>query len=143
MSAATKLMPSRPLRMVRSSRVLQPPVSGPLSDVKHFNVVEFVVRTRCTSGRAKGRIQCVDINADIDRVFQPNTLFDFLDDSLSTNGVDLSGLHNFKSAVAVVLVITGTTQGGANTSVDIAVGAKKTLLSSMIEIGSYITHDKN
>jgi hypothetical protein len=88
--------------------------------------------------RSKSRIQSIDINTDINWVLQSNTILDFLDDSLGTNGINLSGLNNLETAVSVVLIITGTTQCCADTSVDVAMISEKSFLRCVPEVSSVV-----
>ena len=86
-SAATKLIPSSPLMIVLSSRVL--PTTS-------------LWRARC---RRKRRIQRVDIDAQIHWIHRPNSISNGLDDSCGADRINLSGLHACKSTIPVVVII--------------------------------------
>lgn len=89
-------------------------------------------------GRPTSRVKGIDVEGQVDRVLGTNPVDDLLDDAIGTDGVDLPRLHNLKAAVAVVVVVTGTREGGADTSVDVGVVAEQTLLGSMVEVGAVV-----
>lgn len=58
--------------------------------------------------------------------------------SSHTNGVNLTGLNNLETNVAVVLIVRRTRKSGTDTSVDVRVVPQKTLHGSMVEIGTVV-----
>ena len=62
---------------------------------------------------------------------------DLLDDTSSADGVNLSGLDNLESDVAIVLVVGHARQGGANASMDVCVVLQQALHGRMVEIRAY------
>ena len=137
-SAATKLMPSSPRMIVRSSRVLQPPVSGV--------PVAGATRRGCKSGNAfeeiqeeawrelTCRIQGINVDGKIHRLFCSHPIPDFLDNSLRTNHINFPCLHNLKSAIAVMIIVAHPTQRRANTRMDVAIVGQQSLLVCMVKI---------
>jgi len=57
-----------------------------------------------------------------------------LDDAIHSNGINLSGLYDFKSTVSVVFVVTGTAQSCSDTSMNVGVVRKQSFLKSMVEV---------
>ena len=137
-SAATKLMPSSPRMIVRSSRVLQPPVSGV--------PVAGATRRGCKSGDAfeeiqeeawrelTCRIQGINVDGKIHRLFCSHPIPDFLDNSLRTNHINFSCLHNLKSAITVMIIVAHPTQRRANARMDVAIVGQQSLLVCMVKI---------
>lgn len=52
-----------------------------------------------------GRIEGVNVNAEVDRLLSTNPFLDFLDDTISANFVNLACLDDLEAAVAVILVV--------------------------------------
>lgn len=91
-----------------------------------------------TSSRCKGGIQSVNVNGQIDRVRGADALEDSLDNSVSANGVNVSGLDNLKATVAVVVIVTGSAEGGSDTSVDVGVVGEQTFHGGVVEVGAVV-----
>ena len=66
-------------------------------------------------------IKGINIDGEIDRSFRPNSIPDLLDDPLHPNRVNLSRLHNLKSAISIIIIITQPTQRRAYASVDVGI----------------------
>lgn len=131
MSAAIMLMPSRPRRIVRSSRVDQPPVSG----VPVAGATTIVsTRNRKEEVSLTGWIKSVDVNGQIHRLGSSNSLVDLLDDAIHANCINLSGLHNLKPAVSIIFIVARTAQRGTDTSVDVSIVGEQSFLRSMVEV---------
>lgn len=93
---------------------------------------------RRTRSRRKRRVKSVDVNGQVDGFFSADTLDDLLDDTSSTNGVNLTGLYNLETAVPVVVVVARSTQGGPDTSMDVGVVQQQALHGSMVEVGAVV-----
>lgn len=78
MSAAMRLMPSRPRRMVRSSRVDQPPVSGvPVAGATIFparQCLRVPLARDKDEVRLTSRIQSIDVDTQVHGVLGPDPL---------------------------------------------------------------------
>ena len=72
-------------------------------------------------GKPTGRIQGIDIDAQIHGAFCADPLTDLGDDAIDPNLVDLARLHNLEAAVAVIVVVAEPGQGGPDAGVDVAV----------------------
>src|SRR6187402_1761122 len=59
---------------------------------------------------------------------------DLLDDTLHSNRINFSGLHNLKAAVSIVLIVTGTAQSCSNASMNVGVVGEQAFLGSMVEV---------
>jgi len=79
-------------------------------------------------------VKRVDVKGKIDWLGSTNAVFDLLDDTIHSDGIDLSRLYNLKPTISVILIVTGTTQGCSNPSVDVGIVGEKTFLGSMIEV---------
>jgi hypothetical protein len=79
-------------------------------------------------------VKRVNVKREIDWLGSTNASFDLLDDTIHSNGIDLSRLYDLKSTISVVLIVTGTTQCGANACVDVGVIGEQTFLGSMVEV---------
>lgn len=66
-----------------------------------------------------GRIQGVDIDTQVHGLLGAYSVLDLLDDAVNTNLVDLARLNDLETAVAVVVVVGGARQRGADTGVDV------------------------
>lgn len=88
----------------------------------------------------KSRVKSVNVNGQIDRVLGTNTVANLLDDSSHANirVVDLTSLDTLETAVAIVGVVRRTGEGSADSSVDVGVVGKKTLLMSVEEVGTVV-----
>lgn len=91
--------------MVRSSRVVQPPVSGvPVAGATNKmnqSCQAFYMKFVDLTGRIKG----VDINTKVNRLSSADTVLDLFDDPVSTNFVNFPGLDNLKTTVTVILIV--------------------------------------
>ena len=67
------------------------------------------------------RIQGVNVDGKIYRLLCPYSIPDLLDNSLRTNHIDFSRLHNLKSAITIMIIIAQPTQRRANSRVDIGI----------------------
>ena len=81
-----------------------------------------------------GWIKRVDVKREIDWLGSTNAILDLLDDTIHSDGIDLSRFYNLKSTVSIVLIVTGATQCCSDSSVDVGVVGQKTFLGSMIEV---------
>lgn len=84
------------------------------------------------------RVKRVDIQRKVDRVLCADTVNDLLDDAVRANLVNLASLNDLEAAVSVVLVVTGSAERRADTSVDVGVVAQQSLLSGMVEVGAVV-----
>lgn len=141
-SAPIRFSPSRPLRIVRSSRVDHPPVSGvpvagattAFSLLAHFlTLLLSLPRSALTS-----RIQSVNVQTQVHWVRGSDSVPDLLDDPIDANGIDLTRLHDLKAAVAVILIIRRSTQRRADAGVDVGVVLQQALLCGVVEVRSVI-----
>jgi hypothetical protein len=66
-------------------------------------------------------IKCIDIDTQVNGVFQTDPVPDLLDNAISTDLVNLSGLDDFESAVAIIFVVRGARQRRADAGVDVCV----------------------
>lgn len=89
---------------------------------------------RRTCSRRERRIQRIDINGEIHRVLVSDTIMDLLDDTLSTNSINLSSFGNLETAVPIVLVIRQPGERCANSGVDVGVVAKQALFRCMEKV---------
>lgn len=67
-----------------------------------------------------------------------NSVLDLLDNTLDTDRIDFSGFNNLETTVAIVVIVTGSTQCRTNTSMDIRVISQQALLRGMVEIRSVV-----
>lgn len=93
---------------------------------------------RGTSCGCKCRIKSINVNRQINRLRGTNTVDDLLDDAPRANGVDLAGLDNLEATVAIIVVVTGATKGGSDTSVDVGVVGEQAFLVGMVEVGAMV-----
>lgn len=91
-----------------------------------------------TSGRGKGGVQSVNVNGQVDRVRGADALEDSLDNSVSANGVNVSGLDNLKATVAVVVIITGSAEGSSDTGVDVGVVGEQAFHGGVVKVGAVV-----
>lgn len=89
-------------------------------------------------GGGKGRVERVNVNGQVDGLLGTDAVDDALDDTLGADGVDLAGLDNLEAAVAIVVVIAGSAEGGADASVDVGVVGQETLLGGVVEVGAVV-----
>lgn len=79
-------------------------------------------------------IQSININTQIDRFLRADPLLDLPNDAVHANGVDLTCLDNFETAIAVILIVTWTGQRGTDTDMDVAVVCQQAVLRRMIKV---------
>lgn len=144
-SAATKLIPSRPRRIVRSSRVDQPPVSGvPVAGATNHHIIISLERQKSIGEKGWGkrrhtrRVQSINVNAEVDRVLGPDAVADLLDDACRADGVNLARFGDLEAAVAVVFVVAEAGEGGADAGVDVAVVGEQALFVGVVEVGAVV-----
>jgi hypothetical protein len=83
-------------------------------------------------------VQGIDIDGEIDRLLCSHSIFDLLDDTLCTYRINLSGFHDFKTAVAVIVVVAHSGEGGTYTGVDVGVIGEEALFVGMVEVCAVI-----
>ena len=88
--------------------------------------------------RHTSRVQRIDINTQIHWLLCPNSIPDLLDNARRADAVDFASFRNLKAAIAVVFVIAGTGQSGANAGVDVGVVGQQALFMSMVEVGAVV-----
>lgn len=78
---------------------------------------------RCASGRCKSRVEGVDVERQVDGLGGANAGLDLVDDALDANllVVDLAGLDDLEAAVAIILIVAGSGEGGADAGMDVGV----------------------
>lgn len=122
--------------MVLSSRVLQPPVSGvPVAGATSNTTLAqsyFAAKLIELTGRVEG----VNVKGQVNWVLGTDTVDDALNDALSTNRINLTRLDNLKATVAVVVVVAGTGESGADTGVDVGVVGEQTLHRGVVEVST-------
>ena len=127
--------------MVRSSRVVQPPVSG--VPVAGATVGLHVCQMRGSwreGGREGGKgdvtcwVQGVDVDAEIHGLLRADSVSDLPDDSSRPDDIDFPGLHNFEPAVPVVVVVAQPAQCRADPRVDIRVVRQQPLSVRVVEV---------
>jgi hypothetical protein len=65
-----------------------------------------------------------------------DTVVDLLDDTSSTDGVNLPGLDNFEADIAIILIVGHARQCGANAGVDVCVVLEQAFHSRMVKVGA-------
>lgn len=85
------------------------------------------------SGR-KGRVKRVNVDRQVHGSRGTDTVHNLLNDPRCANGVDLSGFDNLESAVAVVVVIAGSTEGGPDAGVDVGIVDQEALHGGVVEV---------
>lgn len=83
------------------------------------------------------RVQRIDINAQVYGLLA-HSLPDLLDDTRRTDGVDFSGLDNLKPAIAVIVVVAQSGEGGTDAGVDVAVVGEEAFGVSVIEVSAVV-----
>jgi hypothetical protein len=84
------------------------------------------------------RIESVNINGEVNGFGSTNTISDFLNDTIHTNGINLSGLDDLEATVSVIFIITRTTQSGSDTGMDVSVISEQPLLRGMVKVCSMV-----
>ena len=127
---------------MRSSRVDQPPVSGVPVAGATVNIILAHGQPDLTGGGGgfslTGRIQGIDINTQIHRAFRAYSVAYLFNDTFCADGVYFACFHDFKAAVAVVFVVGGAREGGADAGVDVGVVCEETLRVGVVEVGSVV-----
>lgn len=100
-----------------------------------FKSVSSVLQNEAQRGLTS-RVESVDVKREVNGVLGTNAVNDALDDTLGTNCVNLSRLHDLKATVTVVIVVARSGKGRANASVDVGVVSQETLHSSMVEVSA-------
>ena len=70
-----------------------------------------------------------------------DTVVDLLDDTGGTNGVDLSGLDDLESDIAIVLIVGHAGQGCTDASMNIRVVLQQALHGRVVEVSAYRAKD--
>lgn len=70
-----------------------------------------------------------------------NAIVDLLDDTSSTNGVNLPGFDNLESDVAVILIVGHARERCPDTCMDVCVILQQALHSRMVEVSAYRAKD--
>ena len=86
----------------------------------------------------KGRVEGVDVDAEVDGVGGADTVADLLDDACRADGVDGAGFDDLEAAVAVVGVVGGAGEGGADARVDVGVIGEEALFVGVVEVGAVV-----
>jgi hypothetical protein len=95
--------------------------------------------SNCAHGSSlTGRVQSVNINAQIDGLGSPNSVADLLDDACSADCINFTSLDDLEAAVTIILIIRWTGEGRADTRVDIAVVSEEAFLGSVEEVCAVI-----
>jgi len=63
---------------------------------------------------------------------------DALDDTLCTEGIDLTGFDDGKADVAVVVVVGEAGEGGADAGVNVGIVAEETFVGGVVEVGAMV-----
>lgn len=63
---------------------------------------------------------------------------DFLDDACGANGINLTGFHDLKSTIPIVVVVGQSAQRRADAGMNVAVVSQKTLLRGVIEVSAVV-----
>ena len=85
-----------------------------------------------------GRIKCVNVDAEIDGFAGTAPISDFLDNASRPDRVDLPRLDDLEPAIAVIIVIAGAGQGGANAGMNVTIVGQKAFSVRVEEIGAVI-----
>jgi len=83
-------------------------------------------------------VQRVDIDTQIHRVLNSNSIPDLLNDPRHADCVNLSCLRDLESAVPVVLIVAETGERGADAGVDVGVVGEETLFVGVVEVGAVV-----
>ena len=89
-------------------------------------------------GERTGRIQGVDVDAEVDGLLGPDALANLRDDARGADRVDLAGLDDLEAAVAVVLVVRGPGQRRADPGVDVGVVGEQAFLRRVEEVRAVV-----
>jgi hypothetical protein len=149
-SAAIKLIPSNPLRMVLNSLVDHPPVSGvpvagaTISCQPHPISTPLLSRPRQTQEKKPkkrkltSRIQSINIQTQINRILRPHPLLYPVNNPLGPNDINFTGLDNLKPAIPIILIVARPAKRGANARVDIGVVAEEAFLRGVVEVRAVV-----
>lgn len=91
-----------------------------------------------TDYQLTGRVQSININAQIDGLGSPNSVADLLDDACSADGINFTSLDDLEATVTIILIIRWTGEGRADTRVDIAIVSEEAFLGSVEEVCAVI-----
>lgn len=112
--------------------MLQAPENGP----------QLPGRPPARLGRARGgrkrRVERVDVDGQVHGPVGADAVDDALDDAVGADGVDLAGLDDLEAAVAVVVVVAGPAEGGADAGVDVGVVGEEPFLRGVVEVGAVV-----
>ena len=95
-------------------------------------------RLRRAGRGCEGRVQRIDVNAEVDWILGANSVPDGLDDARRADGVDLPRLDAREAAVAVVVVVRQSRQGGADAGVDVGVVGEEAFLGGPVEVRAVV-----
>ena len=90
------------------------------------------------TGRLTSRIKSININREIHWPLQPDSISNLLDNSFHPNRIYLPRLHDFKSAISIVVIVTQPAQRRAYASVDVGIIGQQPLLMRVVEVRSMI-----
>lgn len=124
---------SQHLRSLRFETFQKAATHSNLDDVRRHNVQALQTsndgsqlagrpasRLGRSGGGGEGRIQCVDIERQVDGAIA-DSLEDLLNDAVRTDLIHLARLDDLEAAVAVVIVIAWPAKGCPDTGVDVAI----------------------
>ena len=139
MSAATKLTPSSPRMIVRSSRVVQPPVSGVPVAGATVGICQFGGEVKVGGEGRGGRgrtcwVQGVDVDAQIHWFLRADSISDLLDDPTRPDRIDFPRLHNLEPAVSIIVVVAQPAQRRADPRVYVRIVRQQSLSVRVVEI---------
>jgi hypothetical protein len=130
-------MPSSPRMIVRSSRVVQPPVSGvPVAGATAIHVRCF--RECVAVIRLTGRVKGVNVDTQVHGLSGTNPISNFLYYPVRADFVNFSSLDNLEATVAIVLVVRGAGQRRADAGVYVGVIGEETFLRCVEEVGAVV-----
>jgi hypothetical protein len=84
------------------------------------------------------RVQSVNIQGEIYWLSSSNSIQDPLYNSINADSINLSRLNDLKATVTIIIVVTGPTQFGANSSMNVGVVGQETFLGSVIEVRAVV-----
>lgn len=83
-------------------------------------------------------VQGVDVDGQIDWFLCADSISDLLDYAMHSNRVDFSCLHDFKSAVSIIVVIAQSTQRRADPSVYVRIIRQQSLSVRVVEVRAVV-----
>jgi hypothetical protein len=84
--------------------------------------------------RLTRRIKGINIYAKINWFLSAHSVSYLLDDTISTNLVNLAGLDDLKTTISIVLIVTWAGERSANTCVNVGIVGEQAFLSSVVEV---------